>query len=75
MLTVKEPIKARKSCVGHYDFHYPDTESPGLILKSGTKFVLVSWSPRDRLRAITIREDEKTVVYWVDPQDITDKCF
>lgn len=75
MLTVKEPIKARKTCVGHYDFHYPNLDVPGVILKPDTKFVLVNWSVRDGLRAINVREGNMTVVYWVDPTDIVDKCF
>lgn len=75
MITVKEPVKARKTCIGHYDFHYPDTETPGIILKSGTKFVLVNWGPSDNLRAVTVIENDKTVVYWIDPQDFVDKCF
>lgn len=74
MLTLKETIKARKTCVGHYDFHYPDTEQPGVILKPDTKIILLGWAPRDHLRAITVRENDKTVVYWVDPDDITYKC-
>ncbi len=75
MITVKEPIKARKTCVGHYDFHYPDLDSPGASLKTNTKFVLNTWGPRDGLRAIAVREGDSTVVYWVDPRDIVDKCF
>jgi len=75
MFTVKTPLKARKTCIGHYNFHYPDTESPGVILKPGTNFVHVSWGPRNNLSAISIVENNRASVYWIDLEEVVDKCF
>lgn len=75
MFTVKEPIRARKTCSGQYNFQYPNTDVPGVILKPDTKFVFFNWGPRDNLRAISIVENNRTSVYWIDPEEVVDKCF
>lgn len=74
MLTVKEPIKARKSSCGQYSFQYPDTVSAGIILKPGTKIDLLTWVSNDNLRAASVHTNEGIIVVWVDPQDVNDKC-
>jgi hypothetical protein len=74
MLTVKEPIKARKSSYGQYSFQYPDTESAGIILKPGAKIDLLTWVSSDNLRAASVQTGGSIMVVWVDPQDVNDKC-
>lgn len=75
VLTVKEPIKARKTCYGQYDFQYPDTDEAGIILKPGSKIDLLSWISSNNLRAAAHIDDNKTAIVWVDPQDVDDKCI
>lgn len=74
MLTVKEPIKAKKSCSGQYNFQYPDDEATGIIIKPGAKINLLSWLSPDKLQAASIQTNDSVMVVWVDPREVGEKC-
>jgi len=74
MLTVKEPIRAKKSCSGQYDFQYPDAETTGIIIKPGTKLNLLSWVSNDKLQAASVQISTNVMVVWVDPREVEEKC-
>lgn len=74
MLTVKEPIKAKKSRSGQYNFQYPDDEATGIIIKPGATLNLLSWISNDKLQAASVQTNTDVMIVWVDPHEIDEKC-
>ncbi len=74
MLIAKEPIKAKKSCSGQYNFQYPDDEATGIIIKTGAKINLLSWTSNGNLQAASVQTGTNVMVVWVDPRELNEKC-